>query len=116
MSGKSSRTKGFGYEREVVKAFREKGLHAERMWGSNGRTRGLMEEVDVLSGDFAYQCKRIKAMAQYMKPVPGITGQILREDRGESLIVIPLKHYLFLLSLYRNGAGPINPIPMEDDE
>ncbi len=42
------RVKGFSYERALVKLFNDcPNTYSERMWGSNGTTRGLPQEVDL---------------------------------------------------------------------
>jgi len=60
MGGRSSRTKGFGYEREIVNQAKDAGFEAERCYGSNGQSRGLHNEVDVIIGDEYCQAKRYK--------------------------------------------------------
>lgn len=84
-----------------MKAFRDAGFPAERTWGSNGLSRGLAEDVDIIvsmpEADALFQAKRRKALAAYMKPEAHHMGVITREDRGESLVVIRLDHLLALL-------------------
>jgi len=97
MGGKSSRTKGFGYERGVVNEFREAGLEADRMWGSDGRSGGHVAEVDIVAEEKTFQCKRTKAISAKYKPAEGVYGQIFREDRGESYVLLRLQDYIDLL-------------------
>ena len=98
MGGKSSRRKGFGYEREVVKEFRDGGVDdAERMWGSDGRSGGHVSEVDVVAAGKTFQCKRTKAISAKYKPTEGVYGQIFREDRGESYALLRLQDLIDLL-------------------
>jgi hypothetical protein len=97
MGGRSSRTKGFGYEREIVNQAKDAGFEAERCYGSNGQSRGLHNEVDVVIGDEHFQAKRYKRVAQWLRPHEAVLGVIFREDGNtESLVCIPLSHYLKL--------------------
>ena len=100
------RRKGFAYEREIVEVLKEAGFKAERCWGSNGRTRGLPEEVDIVcntgsDSDLWFQCKRKKAISKYLIPTEGIYATIIREDRGENLAVIRLSDLLTLMEKLR---------------
>ena len=103
--GSMQRRKGFSYEREIVEVLKEAGFKAERCWGSNGRTRGLPEEVDIVcnasSSDLWFQCKRKKAISKYLIPTEGIYATIIREDRGENLAVIRLSDLLTLMESFR---------------
>jgi len=103
--GSMQRRKGFAYEREIVEVLKEAGFKAERCWGSNGRTRGLPEEVDIVcntaSSDLWFQCKRKKAISKYLIPTEGIYATIIREDRGENLAVIRLSDLLTLMDKLR---------------
>lgn len=95
--GKAPKRKGYGFEVEVVNAFAGAGIQAERTWGSNGRSRGLPEDVDVVDeAGLTFQCKRVKALAKYLKPSAHNAGQIIRADRDEALIVLRLSDYLAL--------------------
>ena len=97
MGGRSSRVKGFGYEREVVNQAKEMGFNAERCYGSNGQSRGLHNEVDIIIEDEYFQAKRYKRVAKWLRPHEAVSGVIFREDGNtESLVCIPLSHYLKL--------------------
>lgn len=100
-----SRRKGDRFEREIVHAAAEAGLRAERAWGSDGRAlqaadgRACTSDVDLLiEGRLKVQAKRRKAVASYIKPPAGAHATIVREDRGEALVVLPLGLFLRLLS------------------
>lgn len=99
MSGRSSRVKGFSYEREVVNQAKDAGIPAKRAWGSDGRSLGLDPEADVVIGGRPFQCKRTKVISSRFTPSPGIYGQLIRADRQESLVVIRYKDYLQLLTV-----------------
>jgi Holliday junction resolvase len=96
MAGKSSRRKGFSFEREVVNQFKEAGIPAKRAYGSNGASMGMHPEVDVVAGEKTFQLKRTKSVAAKYKPSDAVYGQIFREDRGESYVLIRLKDYIEL--------------------
>ena len=89
-----SKTKGNRFERYVVDLALKAGLDAKRAWGSDGRSLGMHEEVDVLINGKAYQCKKRKHIADYMQPSEHVHGQIIMEDYGEPLVVLRLKEYL----------------------
>lgn len=97
--GKAPRRKGFEFEREVVRIARADGLEAERCFGSDGRSRGLSENVDLVIAGEHFQAKRMKRIASQYKPDANLYGQVFREDRGEPLAVIRLESLLALLAL-----------------
>lgn len=98
MSGKASRRKGFGFEREVVNEAKSFGLVASRAWGSNGESLGYSKGTDVLIAGHPLQCKRVARLAERFKPGPDEYGVVMREDRGETLIVIRFDDWLRKLS------------------
>lgn len=94
-----SKAKGSVYERELVKAMEARGLVAVRAWGSNGAALGEAPEVDLVFEDrggfkWTVQAKRRAKLPEYIKPPAGAKVVMLREDRGESLVVIPLDVFL----------------------
>jgi hypothetical protein len=101
----SSKRKGNRFEREVVEDAERHGLEAERAFASDGRSLGEAEECDVLirhpeanvSDCTRVQAKRRKSIAKYLPPPEGADITVIREDRGESLAVVPLDDYLELL-------------------
>jgi hypothetical protein len=95
--GSMQRHKGFNFEREVVNLAKGMGLSAERMWGSNGTSRGEHEEVDVIIEDFRGQCKRMAKLPKIIKPSVHVDMQIVREDFGESTVIIPLHKFLKIM-------------------
>lgn len=98
MSSKSKR-KGTAYESELVAKIEARGLAAARAWGSNGRALGESDDVDIVFEDrsgfkWTVQAKRRAALPSYVKPPPGAKLVMMREDRGETLVVIPLELFL----------------------
>lgn len=95
------RRKGFGYEREIVNELRSYGLDAKRGYGSNGQSLGHHEEVDVLLYLGRADCKELKIQCKRKKELPKSIGltehvdvSIVRQDRGESIIVMRLEDFI----------------------
>ena len=90
-----SKIKGNTYEREVKGVFEKYGVECQRAWGSNGQSLGLHEEVDCLAeGDLRIQAKRRKKIAEWLKPSEVVDAVVVREDRGESYIIIRLEEFV----------------------
>jgi hypothetical protein len=117
MSGRAPKQKGNRIERECVNLAKEFGFKSKRAWGSDGRSMGWHEEVDVtidMRGTlmdkmfdqeqtvFKFQVKGRKAIADYLKPCEHVYGQILKEDRHEPLVTI---RYEDLLTLFKMLTG-----------
>ena len=108
--GKTEIRKGKRYERELVTEAEAAGLEAERAYASNGQALGEAEECDVLirgrddmvTDAVRIQAKRRKSIAQYLPPPDGADVTVIREDRGDSLAVVPFDLFLDLL---RNADG-----------
>ena len=89
-----SKVKGNTFEREVVRLFESYGIECKRAWGSNGQSLGLHEEVDCLAeGDLRIQAKRRKKIANWLKPSVFVDAVAVREDRGESYIILRLEEF-----------------------
>ena len=97
-----SKSKGNRLEYLIVKRAEEAGVHAKRAWGSNGRSLGCTDDVDVLMGGLKVQAKARKAVADYIKPPPGadltVVHELRRGHTEEPLVVIPLHLFLRLAS------------------
>jgi len=100
MTTKSKR-KGATYELELVKELESRGIKADKAWGSNGEALGESPGVDLVfnesSGRWRVQAKRRAKIPEYVKPPEGADIVMMREDRGETLVVIPLSDFLDLL-------------------
>jgi len=90
--------KGKGFERELVKYFESVGYLAKRAWGSNGEAMGEHKDVDllVISNSLVrrYQCKRTKQLPKWLGMSSFVDGVLIREDHGETFILMPLKKYI----------------------
>ena len=90
-----SKVKGNTFEREIVRLFESFEVECKRAWGSNGQSLGLHEEVDCLAeGDLRIQAKRRKNIAKWLKPSVFVDAVVVREDRGQSFIILRLEDFL----------------------
>jgi hypothetical protein len=108
--GRSPKQKGNRIERECVNLAKGYGLETKRAWGSDGRSLGWSEEVDMTIDlpnktfpdksfrVLKFQVKGRKKIADYLKPSEEIYGQILKEDRGDPLVTIRYSDFLSLLT------------------
>jgi len=110
MSGRAPKQKGNRIERECVNLAKGFGFESRRAWGSDGRSLGWHEEVDMTidlpcknnDNPYKFQVKGRKAIADYLKPCEHVYGQILKEDRHEPLVTI---RYKDLLTLFKMLTG-----------
>jgi hypothetical protein len=98
-----SKNKGNGYERELVNAAKDAGLESKRAYASDGRSLGMHETVDLLIDDKKIQAKRRKSIAAFMKPTEHVDAVAIRQDRGDTLIVITLQEYFELIKGSKDG-------------
>lgn len=100
--GALSRNKGAGYERELVNAFRERGLSAQRV-PLSGATEYAKGDVEVTAGFdgktiFKGEAKRRKNLPEWIVNALGENDFLaMREDRGTTLIVLRLDTFGDLL-------------------
>lgn len=101
MPAKNKR-RGTFYERKCVERAQEFGLKAERTWGSDGRSRGLHQEVDmVIEDDIYVQCKKRKRIAEHFKPIDEIHVQFVGEDRGANLAIMTQEKFFTMLKILK---------------
>ena len=103
-----SKIKGNKFERDVVKKAELFEIDGKRAWASDGRSLGLDAEVDVVIGSKKYkdemhiQCKIRKRLPEYIFPKnDAIDCHLIREDRGETFIVLRYEDYLAEMRRYR---------------
>ena len=103
-----SKIKGNKFERDVVKKAELFEINGKRAWASDGRSLGLDAEVDVVIGNKKYndemhvQCKIRKRLPEYIFPKNDVIDcHLIREDRGETYIVLRYDDYLAEMSRYR---------------
>ncbi len=109
---KHPKAKGTRFENEVIEEFKKLYVFEEgvRCWGSDGRSRGLPKEVDVvitmdqniipISGEklttnpFWIQCKSIKQLPQWLGMSENIDAVIFKENRGKKYIMMELTDFI----------------------
>ena len=82
--------KGYRFEREILQKFREAGFKAVRSAGSHGAGDLYIEGLGEV------QLKARKSIAVY-RWFEGADTLIVKADRKEPLVIVPLKHFLALL-------------------
>jgi len=97
-----SKQKGNSYERELVNHALEHGITAKRAYASNGQSLGYAEDVDCLIGTKRIQCKRRARIAKWLTPSSTVDAVAVREDRGETYIVMKWTEYLSLIGGKQN--------------
>ena len=103
-----SKIKGNKFERYCCLKAKMHDIPAKRAWASDGRSLGLDSEVDIVVGDEKYkdemhcQCKIRKRLPEYIFTKNDVIDCLLiREDRGETYIVLRYDDYLAEMSRYR---------------
>ena len=90
-----SKAKGNRFEREVVETCELHEVKAVRSWGSNGKSLGLHEEVDVLiNDDIKVQAKVRKVLPKWIKPSENVDIQVVKEDRGKMYVIIEFNDWI----------------------
>jgi Holliday junction resolvase len=98
-----SKAKGTRFENEIVKVFIENGFQAVRAWGSNGKSLGFEEDVDIVVKklgdleDFKIQAKRRAALPKYLE-MGNCDAVVIREDREVPKVIIPLMDLIGILT------------------
>ena len=98
-----NKQKGIRFERKMVNYLEHRGINSRRAWGSNGRSLGWHEEVDVLVDEqIRIQAKSRKKLPDYLKPSEEVDLQVFQEDRGHMYAMIRfddwIEDYLLLKS------------------
>ena len=94
-----SKAKGNRFERLVVNKASEAGLSSKRAYASNGMSLGLAEDVDCLVGGYKVQCKTRARIAKWIKVPESCDVTAVKEDRGDTYIVIRYEDWLELINL-----------------
>ena len=92
-----SKAKGNRFERLVVNMASEAGLTSKRAYASNGLSLGLEEDVDCLVGGYKIQCKTRARIAKWIRVPESCDVTAVKEDRGDTYIVIRYKDWLKLI-------------------
>ena len=90
-----SKEKGNRFERYIVSLCEQTDIPAKRAWGSDGRSLGLHEEVDiVIDSDITVQAKCRHRLPAYILPSSNIDMQVIKQDRGDTMIVMRFDDWL----------------------
>ena len=95
--GKRNRQRGAELQRQVVRMAKEYKLDAF----NRDRGGAQHEKGDVEIEDKYYGCKRRKSIASWVKPEKQESGVVIRGDREDPFMVVPLEQYMMLLSLVK---------------
>lgn len=95
--GHPSKNKGNGFERELVNQAKDSGLEAQRAFASNGEALGCHETVDLVVSGKRLQAKRRAKIASWLKVNEHQDALVVREDRGETYVVLTWWEYLDLI-------------------
>ncbi len=110
-----SKQKGTGFERELVEKAVNAGIPAYRCWGSDGRSRGLPKEVDlVLNHSIKLQTKRRSKLPDWLGLSDKVDGVVLRQDHGEAVAVIRWAWFLRLMRDTSRKAQGETPTTLEN--
>ena len=93
--GKRNRQRGAELQRQAVNLAKNYKLEAFNR--DRGGAQHEMGDVEI-DGKY-YGCKRRKSIAAWVKPEKQEVCVVIREDRGEPFMVVPLEHYLFLVAM-----------------
>ena len=94
-----SKAKGNRFERLVVNTASEAGLTSKRAYASNGMSLGLEEDVDCLVGGYKIQCKTRARIAKWIKVPDSCDVTAVKEDRGNTFIVMRYDDWLKLIKM-----------------
>ena len=90
-----SKEKGNRFERQLVILFESFKFKAVRAWGSNGKSLGLPEEVDILvEGETKVQAKCRKQIPKFLGMTDNVDMVAFKEDRGETYLMMRAVDYL----------------------
>ena len=90
-----SKAKGNRFERKIVECCENHNIPAVRAWGSNGRSIGMHEGVDVLiDNEIRVQAKVRAKLPKYIIPTDEVDIQVIQQDRGEPLVVMRFDDWL----------------------
>ena len=108
--GMKSKRKGYTAENQLVHLFRDSGVKAERCplsGGAAGRWRGFDILADMFGREFKIENKILargfQTLYKWLDPDP-VDMLIIRQDRAEPLVVIPLATFIELHHHYESTS------------
>lgn len=109
-----SKSKGNGFERELVQQATDSGLEAKRAWGSNGEALGCHATVDLVIEDQKLQAKRRKSIPAWLGMSEHVNAVVVRADYQEAVVLISWFDYLdFLKWKKQHGTAGARGIATE---
>lgn len=102
MSGKKSRTKGYGFEREIAKKFRSEGIFPEASRQLEYQANTALGVDLANTGNLRVQCKRSKSSIaiskiKEIKDSDGIHCLVSKVDRQDTYITLKFADFLKIL-------------------
>jgi Holliday junction resolvase len=102
-----SKAKGNTYEREIVDTLKDYGFTGvKRAWGSDGRSLGWSEKVDIIArkkGFYKIQCKRRRVIPKWLS-LKSVDLVMTRADRGDTIVVLTLEKFMKIIGAEKNGS------------
>lgn len=92
-----NKSRGNTFEYYIVKRAKELHMDAVRAYGSDGRSLGESEKVDVKVGKWRIQAKKRKCLPAYLKIDEGVDAVVFSTDRKEPQVLITLEQFLTLI-------------------
>ncbi len=99
--GKRNRERGMELQREIVKFAKKCNLDAY----NRDRGGAQFEKGDLEIEGLYYGCKRKNKIAKYLKPEKQEIGVFIREDRGQTLAVVPASFLISILTIAKTFKG-----------
>jgi Holliday junction resolvase len=94
-----NKARGNTFEYYIVRKAEEKGFTAKRAYGSDGRSFGESEKVDVMIDKERIQAKKRKCLPAYLKIDEGVDAVIFSTDRKPPQVLLRFEDYLELIAL-----------------
>jgi Holliday junction resolvase len=110
--GRASRQKGDRFERAIVRLLQDRGLGAERvpLSGSAGGSYSGDLTVPILGRDLVVEAKaRGNGFARLYTWLEGRDALIIKADRRDALVVLPLRLAAEIAMAAERGKSPKNP-------
>ena len=92
-----NKARGNAFERFLVQKAQDKGLPAKRAWGSDGRSMGLSEKVDLTIGDIKVQAKKRKTIPKYLELEDGFDIVVFNSDRKPAKVLMYFDDFLDMI-------------------
>lgn len=95
-----NKRRGKHFEKKIVQIFKDANIEAKRAWGSDGRSLGFPEYVDIVIGEKdgieTIQCKRVKRLPKKWQIKEGLSMVITQADNAKPMVIMPLQDFVIL--------------------